>query len=47
MSAFNSLVSEQVTGRFYPFALTLRQAQWSKGIHRKKLGFDRLTPNGF
>jgi hypothetical protein len=26
----------------HPFALSL-----SKGIHWKKLGFDRLTPNGF
>jgi hypothetical protein len=26
----------------HPFALSL-----SKGIHRKKTGFDKLTPNGF
>ncbi len=26
----------------HPFALSL-----SKGIHRLKTGFDRLTPNGF
>ena len=41
-------VGETITGlSLHPFALTLRHVQRSKGIHRYKTGFDKLTRTVF